>query len=154
MNPTRGGADGGDYAMQMLDTYRTKISGPILDRIDLWLPVPHVDYETLSAPNKSTGEETKHAQEQIVRAREIQRERFKGLGITTNAEMSARAIDERIELEPAVKELFRNSAEKLKLSPRSYHRLIKVARTIADLEPSTAIKEEHVLEALQYRVKI
>jgi magnesium chelatase family protein len=155
MNPTRGGDERGDYALQMLETYKHKISGPILDRIDLWLPVPRVDYDTLTG-KKSAGasEETKRARELVERARRVQRERFKGMGVTSNAEMSARIIDERISLGKDVLGLLRHSAEKLSLSPRSYHRLIKVARTIADLEESADIKEDHVLEALQYRVKL
>ncbi len=157
MNPTRAGDERGDYAAQMLDTYKHKVSGPILDRIDLWLPVPHVDYETLTEkriPNKERRSETETAREQILQARERQRARFDGLGITTNAQMSARDIEEKIELTQAVALLLKQSAQKLHLSPRSYHRLIKVAQTIADLEGTTHIEEKHVLEALGFRVKI
>jgi magnesium chelatase family protein len=138
----------------MLETYKHKISGPILDRIDLWLPVPHVDYETLTTKTAETTGETERAREQIQRARDIQANRFKGLGIATNAEMTSRDINEHIEISENVKVLLRNSAEKLKLSPRSYHRLIKVAQTIADLDQKKHIAESHVLEALQYRVKL
>ncbi len=158
MNPTRGGDDGGDYASQMLTTYKQKISGPILDRIDLWLPVPHIDFETLTRLRESTvtgrKTETTVVRERILEARERQRERLKGLGIQTNGEMSARDIEERIELSEYVRSLLKNSAEKLHLSPRSYHRLIKVARTIADLDESAEMTTDHVLEALQYRVKM
>ena len=155
MNPSRGGDDGGDYALQMLEAYKHKVSGPILDRIDLWLPVPHVDYDTLTEKRdqKKMGE-TAHARELIARARAVQKKRFTGLGIATNAEMSARDIEERIVLSQEVQDLLKSSAQKLKLSPRSYHRLIKVARTIADLDDKTDITPEHVLEALQYRVKL
>ncbi len=157
MNPTRGGDAGGDYAAQMLETYKQKISGPILDRIDLWLSVPHVDYDTLTEKrNVSTEEvgETAHAREVITRARAQQAIRFAGLGITANAEMSARIIEERIPLAADVALLLKQSAQKLNLSPRSYHRLIKVAQTIADLEGTAAIAKHHVLEALQYRTKV
>jgi len=153
MNPTRGGDERGDYAAQMLDTYRQKISGPILDRIDLWTPVPHVDHDTLTS-QREKGDETTHAREHIERAREHQRLRFSHLGISTNAEMSSRVIDELIILSYGVKELLKTSAQKLNLSPRSYHRVIKVARTIADLADAEHIGEPHVLEALQYRVKL
>jgi magnesium chelatase family protein len=156
MNPTRGGDERGDYALQMLDTYRTKISGPILDRIDLWLPVPHVDYDTLTEKRDAAkiGDETKYAREQIQKARERQRARLRGRGVSTNAEMSARDIEVCIALSPEVTALLRSAAGKLNLSPRSYHRLIKVAQTIADLAETPHIEEAHVLEAMQYRIKI
>lgn len=156
MNPTRGGDERGDYAIQMLSTYKEKISGPILDRIDLWLPVPHVDYDTLTLKRLSdiTSDETRRARDQITRARERQKDRLKDRGPTTNAEMTSRDIESCIELSTSVTALLRNAAEKLNLSPRSYHRLIKVAQTIADLDVhASEIKDAHVLEALQYRIK-
>jgi magnesium chelatase family protein len=158
MNPTRGGNDGGNYTHQIIETYKHKISGPILDRIDLWLQVPHVDYDTLTekkAPNpEGTRGETERVREQILRARARQAKRFHGLGISTNGEMTARDIEECIELSPTVRELLKRSAEKLDLSPRSYHRLIKVSRTIADLDDKDAIDDGHVLEALHFRSKV
>jgi len=162
MNPTRGGDERGttahgarasDYASQMLDTYKQKISGPILDRIDLWTPVPHVDHETMTDKNTQEGE-TERARTVVARAREKQRERFAHLGIGSNAEMSARVIDETIHLTDSVRALLKDSVHKLNLSPRSYHRVIKVARTIADLANTKDIEETHVLEALQYRTKM
>ncbi len=156
MNPTRGGDERGDYALQMLETYKQKISGPILDRIDLWLPLPHVDYDTLTEKRdtENISDETKYAREQIVRAREKQAARLSGKGAQTNAEMTARDIESSIVLSAPVTQLLRSAAEKLNLSPRSYHRLIKVSQTIADLDAGEGdIKEAHVLEALQYRVK-
>jgi magnesium chelatase family protein len=158
MNPSRGGDAGDDYASQMLETYKNKISGPILDRIDLWLQVPHVDFETLTEKRdlQSVGarNETEEVRAKILRARERERVRFAHSGITTNGEMSARDIEERIELSQPVTALLKQSAQKLGLSPRSYHRLIKVSRTIADLEDSDELKEVHVLEALHFRVKV
>ncbi len=155
MNPTRGGDEKGDYAHQMIETYKHKISGPILDRIDLWLQVPHVDYDTLTEKKTSTSQtsETDLVREKILRARERQSKRFTGSGIRTNGEMSARDIENFIEMSTPVRELLKKSAEKLALSPRSYHRLIKVSRTIADLEDSMELKESHVLEALHFRTK-
>jgi magnesium chelatase family protein len=157
MNPTRGGDEKGDYAHQMIETYKNKISGPILDRIDLWLQVPHVDFDTLTekrapSPLGARGE-TDIAREKITQARERQYARFKGSGIQINGEMSARDIEERVEMTAPVRELLKRSAEKLNLSPRSYHRLIKVSRTIADLENSDELKESHILEALHFRSK-
>lgn len=157
MNPTRGGDEHGDYTHQMLETYKHKISGPILDRIDLWLQVPHVDYETLtekrSPDPKGVGAETDEARAKITRARERQYTRFAHSGIQTNGEMSARDIEEHIDMSAPIRELLKRSAEKLNLSPRSYHRLIKVSRTIADLDDSDTIEESHVLEALSFRAK-
>lgn len=157
MNPTRGGNEAGDYTMQMLETYKNKISGPILDRIDLWLNVPHIDYETLTekrVQNPETISETSRAREQILKARERQAYRLKESGITTNSEMSARDIETYIELLEPVRALLKHSAQKLGISPRGYHRLIKVARTIADLDEKEDIFEQHVLEALHYRTKV
>ena len=154
MNPYRGSENGTtDFAGAMLDTYKGKISGPILDRIDLWLEVPHVDYETLSRVEKDEGQ-TDRAREQVVTARKLQRERLENRGVTTNAEMSARDLEETIIITDEIKEILRQSAQKLNLSPRSYHRLIKVSRTIADLDGKQNIEANHVYEALQYRVKL
>lgn len=154
MNPYRGTEDGStDYATSMMQTYKGKISGPILDRIDLWLPVPHVDYETLTKSSVGS-DETARAREQVLNARERMLERLTGRGVRTNAEMSARDIDATITLTDPVKELLRLSSAKLNLSPRSFHRVIKVARTIADLEGTEHIEQKHVLEALQYRVQL
>lgn len=154
LNPYRGTEDGTtDLARAMQETYKNKVSGPILDRIDLWLEVPHVPYDVLTAlPSKT--EETKPAREQILAARKNQSERFSKTVTNTNSGMSARDIEELIHIEAEVKDLLKVSSEKLNLSPRGYHRLIKVARTIADLDESNEIESKHVLEALQYRVSL
>ncbi len=152
LNPYRGKEDGTtNYAAAMDQAYRGKVSGPILDRIDLWIEVPHVNYETLNA-ERTTVKETDLAQTAISQARSSQARRLAGRGITTNGEMSSRDLDETIKLDPAVQTLLTESAKRLNLSPRGYHRLIKVARTIADLDQATDIAPTHVLEALQYRV--
>lgn len=152
LNPYRGVEDGTiDLARAMDETYRGKVSGPILDRIDLWLEVPHVPYETLSALPSTPGE-TERARADITSARAKQTDRLAARGSHSNATMTARDIEEVITLSEEVRELLANSSAKLNLSPRAYHRLIKVARTIADIESSADIEAAHVLEALQYRV--
>lgn len=154
MNPYRESENGAtDYAAAMMDTYRGKISGPILDRIDLWIEVPHVDYETLTE-EREVEDETTPARIEIKKAREKQLQRLRNSPADTNAEMSARDLEDCISLTSDVKDLLKMSSAKLNLSPRSYHRLIKVAQTIADLEGKDKIEESHILEALQYRVKI
>ncbi len=136
----------------LLETYKKKLSGPILDRIDLYLEVPHVAYETLAAERRGAGE-TARARAAILAARALQSARLSGRAARTNAEMSARDMDETITLSHEVTDLLRTAAGKLNLSPRSYHRVIKVSRTIADLAGAEHITPEHLLEALQYRVK-
>ncbi|MCA9362055.1 YifB family Mg chelatase-like AAA ATPase [Candidatus Kaiserbacteria bacterium] len=154
LNPYRGSEDGtSDLARAMQETYKNKVSGPILDRIDLWLEVPHVPYDTLTTLTKQDGE-TDHARELIMQARQIQTGRFVQTTTNTNSGMTARDIENYITLTDEVKDLLKTSSQKLNLSPRSYHRLIKVARTIADLDQSEEIAVPHVLEALQYRVSL
>jgi len=151
LNPYRGSEDGTtDLARAMQETYKNKVSGPILDRIDLWIEVPHIPYDTLTAlPSKI--DETGPARNSILNARAKQVERQ---GSAANSSLSAREIEELITLESEVKDLLKLSSQKLNLSPRSYHRLIKVSRTIADLDECEQIATKHVLEALQYRVSL
>ncbi len=138
-----------------LDRYKRKLSGPIVDRIDIWVNVGAVDFEKLSA-NVSQGEKTISIKERVERAREIQRKRFRltkegGRKINTNSEMNAKDLLIYAPLKEDIKKLLNQSAEKLQLSARAYHRIIKLARTIADLEGTENITQTHILEAIQYR---
>jgi magnesium chelatase family protein len=138
---------------QQIERYKRKLSGPIVDRIDLWLEVSKIEHEKLT--DKREFSETEKMREQVARAREAQAKRFaeKGLKIKTNAELSAKDLITSIPLSEAVKNTLNTSAKQLDLSARMYHRLIKIAQTIADLEGATAVTESHILEALQYRPK-
>ena len=153
MNPYRGSEDGTtDFSAAMRETYKEKISGPILDRIDLWIEVPHVPYETLTDTSVTEGE-TDRARTAVTNAHARQHARLRGRAASANSSMSSRDLEELVTLTEDVKDLLSTSSAKLNLSPRSYHRLIKVALTIADLDNSDELKIEHVLEALQYRIK-
>ncbi len=130
--------------------YARKISGPIIDRIDIWTIVEHIDYQKLS--ETSINQETSaHIHERIINARKIQEKRF-GNTRMLNAHMHARDI-EKIHLSPTARKLLNDGAETLKLSPRAYHRMIKIARTIADLANSEHVTTDHIFEAFQYRPK-
>lgn len=156
LNPYRGVEDGTQNLLRaMQETYKNKVSGPILDRIDLWLEVPHVDYETLTSIKAEEGEtDAARASVQTARTKALSRQKNFPKNPSTNANLSARNIEESITLTDDVKDILKASSAKLNLSPRSYHRLIKVARTIADLDDSEHIEVPHVLEALQYRVPV
>lgn len=137
-----------------LDRYKRKLSGPIMDRIDIWVSVSSIDYKKLSEEN--TGEKSEYIKSRVDKAREIQKERFSknNRPIKTNSEMNVKDLSNIIKLEPNVREILDNSASKLNISPRAYHRVIKIARTIADLDNKKEIEVGHILEALQYRPKV
>ncbi len=132
------------------ERYKKKLSGPIMDRIDIWLPVEHVNYQTLGS--ETAGESTETIRNRVYEARKRQRDRFASLGsrAITNSDMDIHEMN-ALELSSTTKAVLEQSAEKMNLSPRAYHRILKLARTIADLDQSDAIHESHVLEALQYR---
>jgi magnesium chelatase family protein len=134
--------------------YDRKISGPIIDRIDLWTEVAEINHEKLSSG--VSGEKSETIRDRVKNARAKQSKRFTeaGLKIHTNAEMNSKDIMRFAPLSDSVKKLLNQSADKLGLSPRAYHRLIKLARTIADLDNQEIISDNHILEALQYRPKL
>ncbi len=136
---------------QTLLRYQKKLSGPIVDRIDMWLSVLPVEHEKLS--REASGEGSDEIKARVIAAREIQAKRFKGTKLVKNSDMGVKDIDHFAQLTDDAKQTLTISAGKLELSARAYHRVIKLARTIADLAGSDAILTDHVLEALQYRTK-
>jgi len=141
-------------AHQILN-YQKKLSGPIMDRIDLHLTVPAVDVNNLMIDKeKASGEKSVEIKKRVNEARKIQSERFKKLGhIHSNSDMKNSHLKEFAKLSDEANLLLKQAVNKFALSARSYFRLIKVSRTIADLDKSEIIKEFHVAEALQYRTR-
>ena len=131
--------------------YLNKISGPLLDRIDLHVevtPVPFSELNTqIASPVKSEG-----IRERVIEAREIQAKRYEeNKGMYANAQMSSKQLRELCQINQAGQILLKTAMERLSLSARAYDRILKVSRTIADLEKSEEIKVEHLAEAIQYR---
>jgi len=123
-----------------------------MDRIDLWTEVAPVAHEVLS--HAPSGETSKDIRARVIRARTIQETRLREVGKKKNSEMSVRDLDTYVPLDTAARTLLNESAEALELSARGYHRVIKIARTIADLENADPVGTPHILEALQYRPKV
>lgn len=129
--------------------YRSKISGPLLDRIDIQIEVPSVSYDDLS--KIADGETSAQIKKRVNKARAIQNERYKNEGITSNSQLSAGMLDKYCRLGEAEDKMMRNAFDKLGLSARAHSKILKVARTIADLDGSEDIKVTHIAEAIQYR---
>ena len=134
-----------------ISKYRRKISGPLLDRIDLHLEVPLIKYDKLASEKVS--EESASVLKRVVSARQKQKERFTGKNIQTNSQMNVQQMKEFCELQTDAQKLLKNAVDTMHLSARSYHRILKVSRTIADLENCETIETNHLAEALQYRPK-
>ncbi len=132
-----------------IQKYRARISGPLLDRIDIHIEVPPLsEDELIAAPQ---GETTAQMREQVAASRELQTKRFKESGIYCNSQMEPRHLQEFCKLDKQSETHLRHSIRELHLSARAYDRILRVARTIADLEASAELKSEHIFEAIQYR---
>ncbi len=137
-------------APQQIQRYMSKISGPLMDRIDIHVEVPALSYEELA--QKQTGESSSSIREKVVAAREVQLQRFNGeKRVYCNAHMESSHLRSYCELDAPSQELIRRAIEKLGLSARAYDRILKVSRTIADLDNSKQIQSNHIAEAVQYR---
>lgn len=133
-----------------IQKYMAKISGPLLDRIDIHIEVPAVKYKELSSNTQS--ENSSHIRERVIKARKIQQKRFEGnKKVYNNSDMTTKEIRLYCKLDDTGINLLKMAMTKLNLSARAYDRILKVSRTIADLENSQEIKPEHISEAIQYR---
>lgn len=155
MNPCPCGNFGSSHASRdcicspgEISRYKKKVSGPILDRIDLHIETPAVEYEKLEGGD---GEPSAAIRGRVATARAVQEKRFSGLAIRANAEMGLKEIKQFIKIPERLRPVLKLAHERWRLSARAYHRVLKVSRTIADLEGSTDIEERHISEALHYR---
>ncbi len=129
--------------------YQGRLSGPLLDRIDIHVEVAGVSAQDLALPPPAEG--TAQIAERVARARETQRRRYDGSGLRTNAEAEGELLDRVATPEPSGAKLLTEAASAMRLTARGYHRVLKVARTIADLAGSETVARVHVAEALSYR---
>jgi magnesium chelatase family protein len=135
--------------MSQVAKYQKKISGPLLDRIDMFVEVGHVDYDKLSSDRQA--EDSATIQRRVQSARDKQSKRFLNLKIKSNSEMGIKEIREFCKIGIKEQEFIKGAVARFHLSARSYHRVLKLSRTIADLSDSEEIKLEHVSEAVLYR---
>jgi len=138
-----------NYAPQLIQKYRAKISGPLLDRIDIHLTVPAVAYEKLAEARQ--GESSKNIRKRVVRARQVQEQRFRNSSSRNNSGMNRKELETHAELADSSRKILQLAMTKMGLSARAYDRILKVARTIADLASEQKIATPHVAEAIQYR---
>lgn len=135
---------------RQIETYRQRISGPLLDRIDLHVEVPLVDFRELTS-NTSVGENSATIRERVIQARNIQQERFRKSGNTTNSSMSPRQMKTHCQIDSEASGYLEHAMEEMNFSARAHDRILKVARTLADLAGAVNIRPNDVLEAIQYR---
>lgn len=135
--------------LDQIKRYQKKISGPLLDRIDIQIEVPAVNYDEISSLEKA--ESTLEIRKRVMRAREIQKKRYENEGILTNAELTAPLVKKYCPLTPQAEAMLKQAFSLLGLTARGYDKIIKVARTIADLEESEVIEMHHLAEAISYR---
>jgi magnesium chelatase family protein len=132
--------------------YQKRISGPLLDRIDIHVEVPRIDYEKLADKRQVENSATVRARVQAARSRQLQR--FSGTKLTCNAEMGPGEVRDFCGVESAAEKLLKAAMQQLHLSARAFHRVLKLARTIADLAACDQIAANHVAEAIQYRPRL
>ena len=134
-----------------IQRYVNRISGPLLDRIDIHVDVPAVKFKELADTSTPEGESSARIRERVVRARERQRARLRGEGVFSNAQMPTRLIRKYCRIDEECERMLERAMTRLGLSARAYDRILKVSRTIADLEGRTEIRPQHVAEAVGYR---
>jgi magnesium chelatase family protein len=139
-------------SVAMVKGYQKKISGPLMDRIDIHVEVPRVPFEKLSS--QRVGEPSAKVRERVEAARGIQRERFEGTALQTNADMGPAEIRKFCPIDDTSTNLLKAAMQQMQLSARAYHRILKLARTIADLAGAEQIKTAHIAEAIQYRPRL
>ena len=132
-----------------INQYHSRISGPLLDRIDIQVEVANVNYKDLSSTEKA--ETSEKIKERVNRARQIQRERYREFGIYSNSQLTAGMLTEFCRLGDAENNILKMAFDRLGLSARAHSRILKVARTIADLSGEKDISSQHIAEAIQYR---
>lgn len=133
----------------MITRYQNRVSGPLMDRIDIHVEVPRVEYDKLTDEHRSELSDSIRARVQA--ARDRQSARFAGTKLLCNADMGVREVQEYAALDADGEALIKSAMRQLDLSARAYHRVLKLSRTIADLDGSDAIRAHHLAEALQYR---